>query len=253
MPFSFLFAVRPLILPVAVAALALMAPACSSSRPAAHPGETDATDIARHKLQSKLLTRLTKLMEGNYSSATAASTDRTIQDRRLHLHRIWRNRDASAEGIYFYVEEAAAATTGKPDRQQIWLVRLRPLDDKVETVFYNLRGPRRFVGQWKNKNAFAGLTPDSLTVQAGCNIAFVQNGDGFRGVTEPRTCPTNKDGAQYATTDITFSPNQLVRWDRGFDGADRLVWGPIQGGIPYEREGKRAAPKSSDPPTPSKA
>lgn len=251
---SFLLTTAGRLLAPAAVALLTLGTGCSTSR-SAQPGTATATTGPNHKLQSKLLKRLTKMMEGNYSSAALAATDRTIEDRRLHIHRIWRNRDESADGIYFYVEEALASATTKPDRQQVWQVRLRPQDDKLETQFYTLRGAKRFVGQWKDKNALAGLTPDSLVVTAGCNILFYQNTsvtDGFRGATEARTCPTNQQGATYTITDLTFSPEQLIRWDRGFDGADRLVWGSAQGGVTFDKERGKPKPNAADPTTPTK-
>ena len=219
-------------------------------------GEANVADAAaRHRLQAKLLHRLSRQIEGNYSSVQQATADPEYRDVRLHIKRIWKNR-SEAEGLYYYVEQAPAKDPLHPTQQRVYQLRLRPADDKIENVQYALRRPARHVGQWEDKDALAGLTPDSLAPLPGCALLMYQNTageDGFRGVTEGRDCADPRQGATYTTTDFTVSPTQIIWWERGFNLTDQPVWGPKQGGYIFVKGNAKRAPSAADGPTPTKS
>lgn len=239
------------------ALLALSLGACTDKLHHNHVGETDAAEAeARHKLQHKLLHRLSRLLEGSYSSVQQATTDpdKEYKEMRLHVKRIWRHR-SEEEGLYYYVEQALATNPLHPLKQSVYQLRLRTADDKIENVMHSLRQPSRVVGQWEDKEALTGLTPDSLIVSTGCALVMYQTTageDGFRGVTEGRECADPRQGAAYTTTDLTVTPTQIIWWERGFDLTDKPVWGPKSGGYIFVK-GVKKTPKSSDGPTPTKS
>ncbi len=239
------------------ALLAVALGACTDKLLHNHASEANAAEAdARHKLQHKLLHRLSRLMEGSYSSAQQATNDpeKEYKAMRLHVKRIWRNR-SEEEGLYYYVEQALATDPLHPAQQRVYQLRLRPSDDKIENVIYSLRRPGHYVGQWEEKEALVGLSPDSLIISSGCALIMYQNTggeDGFRGVTEGRDCADPRKGAAYTTTDLTVSPTQIIWWERGFDLTDKPVWGPKSGGYIFVK-GVKKTPKSSDGPTPTKS
>jgi CpeT protein len=218
---------------------------------------TNPEDAARHKLQHRLMGRLAKMLEGNYTNIEQAIQDKEYRDMRLHIKRIWKNR-SEEEGMYFYLEQATGKEPTQPFRQRVYHLRLRPGDDKVELLTYSMRAPKRFVGQWKQKEPLLGLNPDSLMLSEGCAMVMFQNNtqanSGFRGQTEGLLCHSDLNGADYMTTDLSVSPTELISWARGYNAAGAQVWGARSGGYVYKRErGNTAAtPKSSDDPTPTK-
>ena len=231
--------------------------ACTDKLLHNHTGETDAAAAsARHNLQHKLLHRLSRIVEGNYSSVqqAAADPDKEYKELRLHIKRIWKNR-SEEEGLYYYVEQALATNPLHPTRQGVCQLRLRAADDKIENVMYSLRRPGLVVGQWEDKEALVGLTPDSLVLRTGCALVMYQTTageDGFRGITDGRECADPRQGAAYTTTDLTVTPTQLIWWERGFDLTDKQVWGPKSGGYIFVK-GLKKTPKASDGPTPTKS
>lgn len=238
------------------ALLALTLGACTNKLNSTTGGATTADDDARHKLQHKLLRRLSKLIEGNYTSAQQAANDpdKEYKEMRLHVKRIWKNR-SEEEGLYYYVEQAPEKDPLHPTRQQVYQLRPRHDDDKLENIIHSLRRPGRFVGQWEDKEALVGLTPDSLVLNPGCSLIMYQTTageDGFRGVTDGRDCADPRQGAAYTTTDLTVLPTQIIWWERGFDLTDKQVWGPKSGGYIFVK-GVKKAPKANDGPTPTKS
>lgn len=239
-------------------AVVLALGACSDKLLHHHEGSTTAAeDEKRHKLQHKLMRRLAKQLEGSYNSTEQAFADhdKDYHDVRLHIRRIWKNRSES-EGLYFYQEQARTADPLHPTQQRVFRLSLRPDDDKIEAQYYTLRGAKRFTGQWqtKEKEPLAGLTPDSLVQLPGCALLVVQNtvnASGFRATTEGQNCLNSESDAYYSTIDLTTSPTDLIYWERGFDVAGRLVWGPPLGGYFFKKDMKKK-PKSTDAPTQTK-
>lgn len=240
----------------AAALLTLTLGACTAKLSSNQAGTTTvaANDDARHKLQHKLLRRLSRIVEGSYTSTqqAAADPDKEYKEMRLHIKRIWKNR-SEEEGLYYYIEQALVSNPLHPARQGVYKLWLRP-DDKIESVMYALRRPGLVVGQWEDKEALVSLTPDSLVLRTGCALVMYQTTageDGFRGITDGRECTDPRQGAAYTTTDLTVSPTQVIWWERGFDLTDKQVWGPKSGGYIFLKGAKKTV-KSSDGPTPTK-
>ncbi len=177
-------------------------------------------------------------MAGTFSSADQAASDPEYRDIILHMSLIWRDR---ADGRWFYVEQALAATPDQPYRQRIY--RLTGYGGLAKDRFlmrsdvFTLPGdPAAFVGAWQDASKLAGLAPEQLTVRDGCALILDEQPDGsYRGSTLGRGCPSELRGASYATSEAAVFPDRLISWDRGFDDKGAQVWGATKGGYVFKK------------------
>lgn len=176
--------------------------------------------------QSKELKQLARWMEGNYSSAAQAARDTNYFDIRLHIKRVWHNRP----GYWFYVEQAVAAAQARPYRQRFYHLFQRA-DGTFESEVYTVDNPLRLAGAWKNTKLLAGITPDSLTLRAGCSVVLTLENGRFVGSTVGTGCASDLRGASHATSEVTISASEMRSWDRGYNAAGEQVWGATEG--PY--------------------
>lgn len=166
-------------------------------------------------------------MTGSFSSQQQAVEDSTFPDIRLEMVPIWPERD---DGYWLYVEQAAATSLDQPYRQRVY--HLSQMNDSVllNSVF-EIHQPLRFAGQWRNPDAFAILTRDSLDKLDGCTIHLKRTSDtAFEGSTDSRACHNDYRGAVYATSEMRITEHHLLSWDRGFDSVGTQVWGSEKGG-----------------------
>jgi hypothetical protein len=178
------------------------------------------------------LERLLSWMNGSFSSRPQSLEDSAFLDIRLEMTPIW---TSDGGGYWLYVEQAAADNLGRPYRQRIY--NLTQLDDSTfASAGYELPDPERFIGQWRNPDAFAVLTPDSLIKNEGCTIFLHPEGDSaFVGGTLDEDCRSDLRGAAYATSKVRITDNYLYSWDRGFDSTGSQVWGAEKGGYRFEK------------------
>lgn len=172
-------------------------------------------------------------MQGSFSSQQQAKNDTDYYDIRLHMSPIWPGSD---NGKWLYVEQAMASALDKPYRQRFYkLIQLA--DGSIESIVYTVSDPLRFAGAWKTPEVFEPLTTDSLELREGCFIILNRIADGsFKGSTNAKSCPSNLRGATYATSEVVVQVGQMVSWDRGFDAADKQVWGAEKGGYIFMKE-----------------
>lgn len=179
------------------------------------------------------LDELTRFMTGSFSSAEQAKADpKNFFDIRLEVARIWNERK---DGVWLYVEQAAADSLAKPYRQRIY--HLTALSDgRFQSVIFTLKGdPLRFAGAWKSTEQFKGLTPEDLETRKGCAVFLVREKGLYRGGTRERDCESSLRGATYATTEVEVSADELVSWDRGYDASGKQVWGAVRGGYRFRK------------------
>jgi len=101
----------------------------------------------------------------------------------------------------------------------------------------------RFVGAWQDSAALAALKPVELTELPGCDIVIVRAGIGrFEGATTGSGCRNSYKGASYAISQSVLTADEMVNWDRGFNAAGELVWGPAAGGYQFRRVDEAASP-----------
>ncbi|MBK7096262.1 MAG: chromophore lyase CpcT/CpeT [Saprospiraceae bacterium] len=182
---------------------------------------------------SKELLSLARQMEGNYNTTGQSKLDTGYFDIRLHMKRIWNNR---TDGIWFYVEQAAAKSQDKPYRQRVY--RLNEVGYNLfESEIFEIKDPLRFVGQWKNNNAWADHGDDILISKTGCAVQLKKVGKNtYSGSTDSKKCFSGWRGAKYATSIITIIKSGMITWDRGFDENDNYVWGVEKSGYFFKKE-----------------
>ena len=64
---------------------------------------------------------------------------------------------------------------------------------------------------------------------------------GFVGTTVGNRCRNSYKGASYAISQSSLTADEMVNWDRGFNAAGELVWGPAAGGYRFRRVGEGGA------------
>lgn len=178
---------------------------------------------------------LADAMTGTFSSAEQSAADPTNYfDVRLVMTPIWFNR---TDGKWFYVEQAIATSAAKPYRQRVYHVTTES-DGTFRSAVFTLPGdPLRFAdGSGKPTGAFDEVTRGTLRSREGCTVVLRAQPDGsYSGGTVGNDCPSDRQGAKYATSEILISENQIVSWDRGFDEAGKQVWGAEKGGYVFKR------------------
>jgi hypothetical protein len=181
---------------------------------------------------SKDLLKLTKMMQGHYSSEIQSKQDTSFFDIRLKIIPIWESR---TDAIWLYVEQAMASKEDKPYRQRVYKVT-EPQKGNFESAVYTIKAPLRFVGKPDLVNK---LVPDSLVLREGCAVLLKKTGKNkFVGATEYRKCPSDLRNSAYATSEVTITSNLLASWDRGYDTNDKQVWGAIKSGYLFKKQKK---------------
>lgn len=217
---------RRLVAAIPVAIVLTVLAGCQSS------GLTPAGERLRVARQN--LPEVARYLSGSFTSERQAAGDpQNYRDIRLHVSRVWPQRD---DGIWLYVEQAVASAADRPYRQRVY--HLTACDDgRVKSDIYELPGDSlRFAGAWRAADPLAGLSPEDLALRDGCGVYLKRQSDGtYVGGTEGRGCASTFGGAQYVTTEVTLTPGYMVSWDRGFDGDGKQVWGATQGGYVFER------------------
>lgn len=179
------------------------------------------------------LEELLTFMTGSFSSADQAKTDpKNFFDIRLEVAQIWKER---SDGVWLYVEQAAADSLAKPYRQRIYHLTRLP-EGRFQSVIYSFQGdPQRFAGAWKDGAKLAGLKPEELDARKGCAVFLTHQAGRYQGSTRERECESVLRGAAYATTEVTISSEELVSWDRGYDASGAQVWGAKTGGYRFRK------------------
>ncbi|OSZ82844.1 hypothetical protein CAP35_06155 [Chitinophagaceae bacterium IBVUCB1] len=188
---------------------------------------------AQEKLNKKDLQTLKERMEGNYSSKEQAAADSNYFNIVLHMKQIWAE---DKDGYWLYVEQAMAQMPQKPYRQRIYHVYRQDNETLVSKV-YEMKEPMRFAGAWKDAAKLGSLSKDSLIDRQGCAIYLKKNKAGdYYGSTPGKECLSSLRGATYATSEVVVNKDRLVSWDRGWDAADKQVWGAEKGGYIFIKE-----------------
>ena len=182
------------------------------------------------------LEELAAWMEGSFSSARQAQVlPSDFYDRRLETRRIWSER---TDGIWLYVEQAAANTLDKPYRQRIYRLEHRGFGRATSSV-YTLPGRALdYAGSWRDPQSFTTMTPKDLSLREGCAIHLKKQALAWVGGTRGRGCASSLRGAAYATSIVRLFADRLESWDRGFDVSGEQMWGSTQGAYVFEKTSK---------------
>jgi hypothetical protein len=178
------------------------------------------------------LVELAGCMSGAFSSREQAERDADFLDIRLHMVRIWPHR---TDGIWLYVEQAAATNLERPYRQRIYRLS-HAGGDLYESRVYEFPEPLRVAGAWRERDRLDLLIPSDIEDRQGCAILLRRLPDGsFAGSTLGRLCLSSHRGASYATSEVTLGSRLLTSWDRGFDASGKQVWGAEKGGYEFSK------------------
>ena len=178
------------------------------------------------------LEQLAEWMSGSFSSTEQAARDSNFYDIRLEMVRIWPERD---DGIWLYVEQAAAENLDRPYRQRVYRLS-REEGGTLRSAVFTFENPLRFAGAWKMADPLPALSPDSLSERVGCHILLKKkDANAFTGSTTNRDCPSDLRGASYATSEVTITADEMISWDRGFDAEGNQVWGSLSGGYVFRK------------------
>ncbi len=182
---------------------------------------------------SEDLMELSALMTGSFSSEEQSKIDTAYFDIRLEIIRIWENR---SDGIWLYVEQAAASSLERPYRQRIY--RLKETGENLfKSEVYEIEEPLRFAGVWRKENPFYGYSDDILQKRPGCSVRLKKIGNQtFFGSTVDKECLSDWGGATYATSIVTITENGMITWDRGFDENDNFLWGAEKAGYYFQKK-----------------
>jgi len=182
---------------------------------------------------SKDLVKLSKMMQGYYSSELQSKSDTSFFDIRLKILPIWVDK---TDAIWMYVEQAMSGKEDKPYRQRVYRLT-ETSKGNFESAVFTLKSPLRFVGNLEMVNK---LTPDSLILREGCAVLLKKVGKKkYLGATEYRKCSSDLRNATYATSEVTLTSKLLASWDRGYDSNDKQVWGAIKSGYLFRKQKKK--------------
>lgn len=191
--------------------------------------------LSQRHLTAKDLISLRDRMTGHFTSEKQAMSD-SVNFMNIHLRMAVIHRLSNEPGYWLYVEQAAAKSLDKPYRQRIYFLYLFN-DTTIASQVYELPDPLRFAGAWNNTAVLRHLTKDSLIAREGCAIYLVRNSKGdFLGSTPGKECKSSLRGAAYATSEAYIYKDRMITWDRGWDDADKQVWGAAKGGYEFVKQ-----------------
>jgi hypothetical protein len=169
--------------------------------------------------------RLVNYMSGKFDSSRQAENYEKYYNIQLIMIPVWEDKDEH----WLYVEQAMASKPQEPYRQRFYKIS-KSDDNTIMSQVYELKAPKKFIGQWKKPSFFDQITTDDITLREGCAIYLTQEAKGFyKGSTKDKACSSSLRGASYATSIVKISPEMLTSWDRGFDDNGNQVWGAEDG------------------------
>lgn len=178
------------------------------------------------------------LQVGSFSSEAQAKQDARYDAITWHVSEIWADDDPAERWLY---TESWMAQAPAPYMQRVTRLRVGA-DGTISARRYTMPEAARFVGAWQDSAALAALEPGELTELTGCDIVIVRAGSGrFEGATTGSGCRNTYKGASYAISQSALTSDEMVNWDRGFNAAGELVWGPATGGYRFRRVGEAGA------------
>ena len=179
-------------------------------------------------VEADVLADYVALQAGRFTSEAQARQEAGYQSVTWYVVEIWSDDDPAER--WLYTESRADAATS-PYMQRI--TRLSSGSDGTITgTRYTLPDPARYAGAWHDTARFSSLSPAELKVLPGCDLTITRTGAGrFESTTAGDRCRNSYKGASYAVSQSTITADGMENWDRGFDAAGNLVWGPPAG--PY--------------------
>jgi len=184
---------------------------------------------------------LERLLTGRFDSKDQAAQDKTYFEISLEVCRV----DAPELGSrVLYVEQARVGSA--PYRQRLYVIEGRGPSVAVSRVF-ELKSLKGWAGACARPTAT--VTAAEAEEKAGCAVEMHRVANGFLGATgdfrwngstfekDPSgvKCPSDLNGASYASSTVTLEESEMVSWDRGYSAEEKQVWGATAGGYRFVR------------------
>jgi len=201
-----------------------------STSPASGLAQTLIADNMRTASDNQL-ELLANYLSGSFSSTAQAASDSNFFDIHLNVVRIWPTR---LDGIWLYVEQAAAISLNNPYRQRIY--HLYQTGDNYVSAIYTIANQEAVIGGYKQVQLFESLTLKDVELKAGCEVYLKYINNHFEGQTGDKTCPSDLRGATYTTSKVWLNANEMRSWDQGFNDKGLQVWGSTAGPYIFKRK-----------------
>jgi hypothetical protein len=180
---------------------------------------------------ARLLDEYVRLQVGTFSSEAQAAKDPAYGAATWHIAEIWRGRGQGERWLY---SESWMKDAPAPYMQRV--SRVTQDGGSIVARRYSLPDAARFVGAWRDPGRADSLDAAALTELVGCDAVIARAGaDRFEGGTVGDHCRNSYKGAAYAISRVVLTADGMVNWDRGFDAAGNLKWGPAAGGYELQR------------------
>ena len=200
--------------------------ACSgkSDDTATEPSELDTTD------DFSVIQEFENQLVGTFDSSEQALSNPTYYAVQLKACRV----EAPELGDnVLYIEQALVDTPNAPYRQRLYL--LETIDeDTVQSSIFELTNPNAAVGLC-NTDELGSFSASDAILKAGCEVILDWDGEGFLGETGEASCPSDLNGASYATSEVLTRPDRIESWDRGWFDNGTQAWGATAGAYIFIR------------------
>lgn len=133
-----------------------------------------------------------------------------------------------------YIEQALSTDLRSPYRQRLYVLDVTEEGVAVRSTIYTLENEDAYVGLC-DESEMASFQASDATLKEGCHVDLTWNGTGFEGQTEEGSCPSDMNGASYATSFVTTTPTRIESWDQGWSANGNQVWGAVEGAYIFER------------------
>lgn len=175
---------------------------------------------------------LARYLEGTFDSAAQAAENPAYYSVRLEVCRV----EVPELGAHvFYVEQALMKRLEAPYRQRLYVLEAGdPAATRATSRVFELVDPKAAISLCANRGALK-LSPTDVVERAGCAVSLRLEGDRLVGGTAGKDCPSDLNGASYATSDVVLTAGAIDSWDRGFTAEDTQVWGAETGPYHFER------------------
>ena len=191
-------------------------------------GKDTATDDLTQEIEMTSL--LAEQLTGSFDSSEQAASNSSYYSVSLKTCPV----DAPELGdIVLYVEQAMVTDLDSPYRQRLYVIENLD-DDKVQSVIYSVNNEEAFVGLCDQEEVVT-FTASDASLREGCEVILRWNGDGFEGQTEGSRCSSSLNGASFATSIVTTTPDTITSWDQGWSSTGNQVWGAVDGPYLFNR------------------
>ena len=189
------------------------------------------SETTQQELDFDILAEFSAQLSGRFTSETQSQNNPSYYAIQLHACPV----DVPDLGSHvLYIEQALAENTSAPYRQRFYVLSNLG-EGRVRSDIYTLENEDDFIGLCK-EDKIASFEASIATHKTGCHVELEWNGSGFSGKTEEGTCPSDMNGASYATAKVETTPSQISSWDQGWDADGNQVWGAIEGAYIFDRK-----------------